>query len=491
MCFPFRNISSRRYALVWTYATWALLAAALMVYAETLAFTGDEGFHMLAAQLIKAGKRPYLDFCFPQTPLNAYWNAFWMRVFGESWRTAHAVASLLTSGAVILAAQFILSRFPERAWAATAAMATAAIVGLNSVVVEFGPLGQAYGMCLFTIVAAFRLTVSAVERRSGARALAAGVLAGVAAGASLLAAPVAPVLLIWLVWNSGGGRWVKAVAFLTGCAAPFLPVLALFARAPWVVWFNIAEYHLYYRAIYWPDPLPHDLETLTGWTADPQAVVLGLLAIGGVVFIWRRSNWDRARRSEFYLCGWLVLGIAAELAFGHPTFARYFCLTVPFLAILAAAGLYAIGSRVFAPERTFWPAAIAIFIMAATGVRAVYDHAQEVYSWPQYEDVARKIEQVAPTNRNLFTVPMLYFLTKRRPPAGMEFEYSHKLNLPAAQMAALHAMPEAELKRLVAAGTFYAAATCDAGTVETYGIEDVYRNKTEVHECPVFWEPKH
>ena len=59
----------------WLYGTCALLAAALMLYAQTWAFTDDEGFHLLAAQLIKGGMRPYLDFCFPQTPLNAYWNA--------------------------------------------------------------------------------------------------------------------------------------------------------------------------------------------------------------------------------------------------------------------------------------------------------------------------------------------------------------------------------------------------------------------------------
>ena len=49
----------------------ALLFAGLLLYSQTLAFAWDEGFHLLAAQLIKAGKRPYLDFCFPQTPLNA------------------------------------------------------------------------------------------------------------------------------------------------------------------------------------------------------------------------------------------------------------------------------------------------------------------------------------------------------------------------------------------------------------------------------------
>ncbi len=44
----------------------ALLTAALAVYAQTLAFAWDEGFHLLAAQLIDAGKTPYLDFFFPQ-----------------------------------------------------------------------------------------------------------------------------------------------------------------------------------------------------------------------------------------------------------------------------------------------------------------------------------------------------------------------------------------------------------------------------------------
>src|SRR5271157_5759718 len=77
-------------ARLWMYGTWALLAAALMLYAQSWAFTDDEGFHLLAAQLIKGGMRPYLDFCFPQTPLNAYWNAFLMRLCGESWRGPHA-----------------------------------------------------------------------------------------------------------------------------------------------------------------------------------------------------------------------------------------------------------------------------------------------------------------------------------------------------------------------------------------------------------------
>jgi hypothetical protein len=475
---------------LWLPGAWLLFAAGVMVYAQTLAYTGDEGFHVLAAQLIKAGKRPYLDFCFPQTPLNAYWSAFWMSLFGESWRVIHAMAALLTVGAVILTAHFVLTRFPEREWRAAGALVATALVGLNLMVVEFGPLGQAYGMCLFATVCAYRLAVTAAERRSSLWAGAAGLMAGAGAACTLLSASVAPVLLIWLLWNLRGQRWRAVLAFLAGAAIPFIPVLILFVQKPWVVWFNVAQYHLYYRIIYWPHPLPHDLEVLTGWSVDPQALVLGLLAISGLFFIARRSQWTREQRSEFYLSGWLALGISAELAFGHPTFARYFCLTAPFLGILGVAGLYAIGSRVFAPERPFWPAAIVAFLSAAALARGIYSHAVDVYNWPEFEDIARKIAQVTPPSQPMFADEIIYFLTKRRPLPGMEFEYSHKLTLPPAKLAALHAMPDKELKRLLAAGAFYSATTCDDDTVDDYGLDDLFTNKVMVHDCPVYWQPK-
>ena len=88
------------------------ILAALLVYSQTMAFHWDEGFHLLAAQLIAAGKRPYIDFLFAQTPLNAFWNAAWFRAFGPGWRLAHAVAAVETWLAVVLASGYALKRFP-------------------------------------------------------------------------------------------------------------------------------------------------------------------------------------------------------------------------------------------------------------------------------------------------------------------------------------------------------------------------------------------
>src|SRR5579862_5239056 len=94
----------------------AILFAGILVYSQTLAFAWDEGFHLLAAQLIQRGQRPYIDFCFPQTPLNAYLNAAWMSVFGESWRAVHALSAFWVAAAAFLAADFVLTRFPDAGW---------------------------------------------------------------------------------------------------------------------------------------------------------------------------------------------------------------------------------------------------------------------------------------------------------------------------------------------------------------------------------------
>jgi len=477
---------------IWLYATWIGLAAGLMVYAQTFAFTDDEGFHLMAAQLIKAGKRPYLDFCFNQTPLNAYWNAFWMRLFGESWRTAHALAALETCAAVVLAGQFVLARLPERSWRLGGSMAATLMIGCTTNLVAFGPLAQAYGMCLFTTVCAFRLAVRAVERPRWWLAAAAGLFAGAGAASSLLTAPVAPLLLVW-VWrsNRAGSRWIKAGSVALGAAVPFLPVFWLFVKSPWVVWFNLVEYHVVYRAaVNWPHPLAHDLEELTGWIVDPQSLLLGLLATFGVIYIRRRSGWSRERRAEFYLCGWLALAMAAEIASAHPTFARYFCLLAPFVGILAVPGLYAIGSRVLQPEKPLWPVLIVSVIMAGGLARNLWDRSTTTYNWADYEDIGRKLAGVTPPGKLMFAEEELYFLTQRRPSYGLEFQSSQRLDLPAERLAALHVTPESELRALLAAGTFWSAATCDEDMISDYDLDKIFQQEVKVHDCPVYWNPK-
>jgi hypothetical protein len=357
--------------------------------------------------------------------------------------------------------------------------------------VEFGTLGQAYGICLFTSVCAFRLAVIAVEESGWGLALACGVFAGAAAASSLLSATVAPVAMIWIWWcNRDGSRSMKTFAFAAGSAIPFLPVFWLAAQSPWVVRFNIVKYQLYYRVVYWPDPLTHDLDTLTAWLADPQSLLLGLLAIFGVIYVARRLNWTCEERREYYLAGLLASGIIAELAFAHPTFGRYFCLAAPFAGILAVPGLYALGSRVLQPGRPFWPALIASVIFAGALTRNLCDNVSKLFNWKDYEAVAEKALEVTPPNKLIFTEEQLYFLMKRRPPTGIEFGYSHKVPLPQAVLTKLHIIPIDTQKRQLAAGVFSTAATCDQDTINEYGLEKFFYLNANVNGCTVYWQWK-
>ena len=468
----------------------ALYAAVLLVYAEKWAFTWDESFHLLAAQSINAGKRPYIDFFFPQTPLNAYWNAGWMRLLGENWRVPHAFAALFTIGAVMLTARFVFLRFPVPNWRTAAALSAALLTGLNAMVFIYGPLAQAYGICLFTLVVAFQLAVLAVDRSEAWWPAAVGFFAGTAAASSLLSAAAAPVLLAWMIfYNRAGSRWTKFFAFAVGVAIPFAPVLWLFRQGPWQTWFNLIQYHIFFRKLYWGETTRHDLEILTSWIESGQALLIGLLAVSGLVYLARRSQWPAALKAEFYLCAWLAAALSFEVGVAHPTFTRYFLVPVPFLAILASVGLYAIASRVLEPDKPLWAVLpLALLLMLGLG-RSLYDR-REIGDWSSYERLARKIDEVTPRNALLFANEPIYFLTRRAPPPGLEFSDSHKVDLGPAKNALLHILTISELKSDVQSGVFATAYSCSDDDISDYGLDHLYKQRVDLEDCSIFWDRK-
>ena len=471
------------------WAVGALITAGLLVYSQTHAFGWDEGYHLLAAQLIGAGKRPYLDFCFPQTPLAAYWNAAWMRVFGESWRTVHALAALCTSGAVMLAARFVLTRLPAPEWRPGAAIATAILIGANTAVVQFATGGQPYGFCLVLTVAAFNCAVLAVDRRGPLLSAAAGLLAAAAAAGSLLTAPVAPVLLLWiLICNRSGSRLAKFAWFVMGSLISWAPVFWLFVQAPRQVFFNVIEYMLVYRPATWPGAPRHDFEVLISWVDYPQALVLGLLAAAGLLGASRNAR-ARRWRSELYLCLWLAAALAVYVSCAHPTFPQYYLLAVPFLSVVAAAGLWELSLRL--GSRPLW-AVLAVAALVCGGLaKRLYEEGRDDFFWRDMEKVARQVEQVTPRDGALLaSEEHVYFLTRHRPPSGMEVEDSHRISLPPADAALFHLVFRDELRKRMEAGAFDTVEICeeDGDRVRELGLERIYARSVEIAPCYVFWE---
>jgi len=466
-----------------------LLAAGLVVYSQTDAFAWDEGWHLLAAQLITRGKRLYLDFNYSQTPFNAYWNAFWMTVFGQSWRVTHAVASLMTSGAILMTADFLFVRFPVVRWRFATALLASFFVGLNVLIVQFGTIGQAYGLGLFLIVAAFRLTVVSVDRTGPGVSALAGLLASAAAGATLLTAPVCPVLALWMAFqNRIGNRWTKLAGFLASAAIPFLPVLYLFVKGPRQTFFNIVQYNLIFRQVEWKGAIPHDIGVMLSWLNSAQALIVGLLALAGLLFVRFQSDWDRNQRAEFYLCGWLALALGVHISSAHPTFQRYYVFAVPFLAMLAAAGMYSVSTRLYAPNRPFWPILALAAIFSLELGKALHDKHDNV-NWPDLEKLAAKVDQVTPAGGLVLSDEPVYFLTRRPPPSGMELADSHKLDFPPDRAVPLHLVSESEELKQLKAGRFPTAVDCDKG--HKLGEDDfqkIYRQKAELDTCTVYWD---
>jgi len=232
----------RQYAIV--CAALALTAAIIAIYGETNACAFDEGFHLLAAQLVKQGRRLYVDFFFPQAPLNVWWNTAWMMVFGDTWRTAHAAAIVATVTAVFLSVDFAFTRFRVPTWRLAVGLAAVALIGGNWLLVEFGPIGQAYALCLLLPVIAFRLAVRAVSRPGVLLTFLCGFAASAAAEASLLAVAAAPVVLLWiLVHNRVGSRLARFCAFVAGAVTPWIPVLWMSASASSTITFSTGAWN--------------------------------------------------------------------------------------------------------------------------------------------------------------------------------------------------------------------------------------------------------
>ena len=63
LCVPQYPVVKSRSPYLWLGGAMSLYAAVFLAYSQSLAFTLDEGYHLLAAQLIGAGRTPYLDFC--------------------------------------------------------------------------------------------------------------------------------------------------------------------------------------------------------------------------------------------------------------------------------------------------------------------------------------------------------------------------------------------------------------------------------------------
>lgn len=399
----------------------------------------------------------------------------------------------------MLVAGFVFARFRKPGWRLAGGITAALLVGLHLQVIQFGTIAQPYALCMFLSVASFRLVIEAVDQPRSLQPLWAGVCAGAAAASSLLAAPIGPLLFLWMVrHNRTGDRLKKCAQFLGGAAIPFLPLLWLAVQAPRQVLFDVVEFHLFYRALGFSTQALafHNLGVLTTWLNSAQGLLLVLLAAVGLLFLGERSEWDVRRRAEFSLCAWLTGGLGVYLVTPYPTYPQYFVLMTPFLGILASLGAYAIGSRVWTSGGRRAPGWLVLALLGLFTLGLAKSAYQQrryfVSSWRGIEELAQEINRVTPNDGLVYADEAIYFAARRLPPPGLENQNALDLHLPPAFAASLRVVPPAQVDEWLREGRF-ATVLIEANDpkVESLHLPRLYARSRKLRcytsDCYIYW----
>ena len=191
-------------------------------------------------------------------------------------------------------------------------------------------------------------------------------------------------------------------AFVAGSVIPFLPVLYLFSIGPRQVMFGIFDYQFRYRQVGWSGAMEHNIGVFTSWIDSSQAFLLLLLSVTSLVFVAYRSGWSQRQRAEFYLCGCLALTLAIHISMALPAFERYYLLTAPFLGILASAGLYFVGTRLYTADRPVLSLFVFALLFSLSLAKRLIEDRNDL-RWRDFERMATKIDAVTPPDGMLLS----------------------------------------------------------------------------------------
>ncbi len=432
---------SRLFAIVVLAAVSTLLVA----WSVTHAYVGDESFHLLAAKLIAAGRKPYVDFFYQHPPLFAYIMAAILRIAGVSWRTVHVFSALCTIGCILFAIAFgrrIYADTKERWW--NAALVTA-LIGANAYVLMFATTGFPFGFCLLCVTASLYWSQS----HTSVGLFLCGLLAAAAAAASLLVAPIIPVLLIW-IWLRERTRFLW---LMLGVSAGFLPLFAFLLAAPAQTIRDVIGFHLIDRPSFgWR----FNLGEVARWLLPTQGSILTVVAVASL----------RARKeSAIRLCALIALVLGVVLLVIKTTASFYFVVLTPFLSILAASWLTDAMARNREGGDLLSGAIIVLYLIGLMvigrfrGIEAPYREVRQL---------ARAIEACAPSG-NFYANQATYFEAPTLPPAHMENPF-----VPSS-------VPDSELE----SGAFDAVLIgADNPKVARYRLAEKYARRTLINYSP-------
>jgi hypothetical protein len=281
----------------------------------------DEAFYGLAAREVTAGRLPYRDFGFTQTPLVPYFQGAVMRVIGFGFLEQRIAAGLWAAAAIAVGAGWLARRAgPAAAWW------FAALLTLSAGWMYHIHLGKTYGVTTLAVLL-LGLAFAGDRFSPRGRRIALPLLGAVVIGCRLPAAPLVAVLWLALLLEQPSLRHVLAV--LTLAAAALGVTLGGFVAAdPENFSFWVLEFHRESVALRNFFVVPGELWALAPALWLGAAVAAAALARGRV----------RLAPREAWLAGGLAAALAANLI-PRGAYAEYAAPFVPLALLLVCAVL--------------------------------------------------------------------------------------------------------------------------------------------------------
>jgi len=477
-----------------------IFALAILLSQWPLAF-GDT-YHLLAAQMVVAGRKPYLDFFLQQVPLYPLICGAWLRIFGTSWQAANVLSGLLICGSAAIIARIASRAYSDSGWRAKGSIIAVFLFGLNLQVAESGDDAQPYALCMFFCLSAWLAAMDA--RPTAMRTFLTGLAAGAAVNTSLLAAPFFVILTGWTIFQpegvraEGPDRRRRLLWLVCGAAVASIPLAYLAMLAPTQAWFDIVTFQLFYRTA--GPALPknvasHNLHEVLDWVRSIQGAVLVLLSLAGALFLFDRRAPGSTRRSVSY-AALLAVVWALYLALVPLTWHMYFVLVVPYVSLLAAAGLCHLcararlsqwSSKIFAGTIVLYSLGLAIPLVAGL-------ISGRPGRWAPPEEAARIVNaETGPEEPVYSDDESIYVVARRLPPRGLENSFGAVVRLPSSEYTWAALVPPERNEERLRTGNFAAVVltkTKDDVRIQAVRNGGLYSQFAETTNYVIFWKPK-
>jgi len=314
----------------------AIVSLWSLFLSQITTINGDEGFYLVAAQMVSNGAVPYVDFFYPQMPYLPYILAPVTRIC-STWSSIRIFHSLMP----VLICAFVLLYLRKRHSFSCGVLGTVFLAS-NSLFMPMHIILKPYGLStLFMYLAVlFVLLLHGdngfrfiSKRRQYIFALSAGLFGSLSIGTRLTMIFPFLVIALFLIYQR---NMFLLLTFIAGsCIGACGILVSMFMHFDSFIFNNLT-----YHSIRSSDGLIGNLKQKVGcvreFANDSQYITLLIFALFGTF---------RLHRSERMLLWSVVIGIWISAVLPTPVWHQYFTTSVPFLILLGAPALCMLNRR--------------------------------------------------------------------------------------------------------------------------------------------------